>query len=217
MDDSRSPDKASTADKAYTERLIRKQMVWWKRLIDVQAPYRWNLRRLKPGFTLEVGCGIGRNLLHLRNHGIGVDHSAHSVAIARQRGCRAFTPEEFDASAYSRAETFDSLLLAHVAEHMTSREVTALLRTYIPFLKPEGRIIIITPQERGYASDATHVEFVDWARIRNILAPLGFTPVSEYSFPFPRFCGKLFIYNEFISVSKARETAGRATGQELRQ
>lgn len=192
----------STAEKAYTERLIRKQMVWWKRLIDVQAPYRWNLRRLQPGFTLEVGCGIGRNLLHLRGHGIGVDHSEHSVQIAQRRGCRAFLPEAFAVSTYAQPATFDSLLLAHVAEHMTSAEVTALVQTYIPYLKPSGRIIIITPQERGYASDATHVEFVDWQKIRTILGPLGFSPVREYSFPFPRAFGKLFIYNEFISVSR---------------
>jgi 2-polyprenyl-3-methyl-5-hydroxy-6-metoxy-1,4-benzoquinol methylase len=192
----------STLDKDYTERLVRKQMVWWKRLFDVQAPYRWNLRRLEPAFTLEIGCGIGRNLLHLKGQGVGVDHSNHSVEIARRRGCLAFTPEEFADSTYSRPGIFDSFLLAHVAEHMTSVEVTSLLRSYMPLLKPDGKIIIITPQERGFRSDATHVEFVDWAKIRSILSPLGFTPVEEYSFPLPRSCGNLFIYNEFVSVSR---------------
>lgn len=191
-----------TIKKAYTERLVRKQMVWWKRVIDAQAPYRWNLRRIKPGFTLEIGCGIGRNLLHLKGNGVGVDHSAHSVEIARRRGCQAFTPGEFRSSTYSLPARFDSLLLAHVAEHMTATEVTSLLRSYIPQLKAEGRIIIITPQERGFASDATHVEFIDWQKARAILQPLGFTPISEYSFPFPRSFGRLFIYNEFISISQ---------------
>ena len=202
MNDPAMRGSASTAEKAYTERLIRKQMVWWKRFIDVQAPYRWNLRRIEPGFTLEIGCGIGRNLLHLKGNGVGVDHSLHSLEIARARGCRAFTPEEFKRSEYSQPETFDSLLLAHVAEHMTAAEASALLREYLPQLKATGKIIIITPQERGFASDATHVEFVDWQNIRTILQPLGFAPVQEYSFPFPRFFGTLFIYNEFISISQ---------------
>ena len=46
---------------AYADRL-KARLVWWKRALDVQAPYRWNLRRLKPGFMLDVGCGLGRNL-----------------------------------------------------------------------------------------------------------------------------------------------------------
>jgi SAM-dependent methyltransferase len=208
---------SSTLDKAYTERLVRKQMVWWKRLIDVQAPYRWNLRRLKPAFTLEIGCGIGRNLLHLKGHGVGVDHSIHSVKIARSRGCVAFTPDEFENSIYSLSETFDSLLLAHVAEHMTSAEVTSLLRSYIPRLKPDGKIIIITPQERGFQSEVTHVEFTDWEKIRNILSPLGFISVEEYSFPLPRFCGNLFIYNEFVSVSRYQGSDSKRPSSDIVQ
>lgn len=202
MDERPSRGMTVTAEKAYTERLIRKQMVWWKRLIDVQAPYRWNLRRLQPGFTLEVGCGIGRNLLHLKGNGVGIDHSEHAVEIARARGCEAFTPAAFAKSAFAQPGAFDSLLLAHVAEHMTATEATALLQTYLPYLKTEGKIIIITPQERGYGSDSTHVAFVDWRSIRAILAPIGFVPGTEDSFPFPRSFGKLFVYNEFVSVSK---------------
>jgi SAM-dependent methyltransferase len=193
---------ASTKEEAYAERLVRKQTVWWKLFFDVQAPYRWNLRRIKPGLTLEIGCGIGRNLLHLGEESVGVDHSVHCVEIARRRGCRAFTPADFTTSVYAQPATFDSLLLAHVAEHMTSSEVTSLLHDYVGYLKDPGRIIIITPQERGFASDRTHVEFVDWDKIRAIVAPLGFRPVIEYSFPFPRSCGKIFIYNEFISISQ---------------
>jgi SAM-dependent methyltransferase len=189
-------------------------MVWWKRFFDVQAPYRWNLRRLEPAFTLEIGCGIGRNLLHLKGQGVGVDHSNHSVEIARRRGCLAFTPDEFEHSIYSLPGTFDSLLLAHVAEHMTSAEATSLLRGYIPRLKTNGKIIIITPQERGFRSDPTHVEFVDWVRIRSILSPLGFTPVEEYSFPFPRLCGNLFIYNEFVSVSRYQGSDAKRSSSE---
>lgn len=28
----------------YTDILVKKQMVWWKRLLDVQAPYRKHFR-----------------------------------------------------------------------------------------------------------------------------------------------------------------------------
>src|SRR5712691_8212004 len=119
----------STQGPEYTDRLLRKQYAWWKRLIDVQAPYRWNLRRLKPGFTLEIGCGVGRNLRHLRGNCVGLDHNVHSVEAARRLGLVAFTPEEFQDCGYNCPHRFDSLLLAHVAEHMTLPDAVALIQT----------------------------------------------------------------------------------------
>lgn len=185
----------------YTNRLVKKQRIWWKRFFDVQAPYRWNLQRLKPGFTFDIGCGIGRNLINLKGNGIGIDHNLHSVQIARKRGLTVFTPEEFHTSPYNTPQQFDSLLLSHVAEHMNQKEVVELLTQYIHLLKLGGKLILITPQEVGYKSDSTHVEFMDFAKLRNIVDKLGLTTLKVYSFPFPRFFGNLFIYNEFISVS----------------
>ena len=119
------------------ERLIRLQTARWKRWLDVQALFRWNLRRLKPGFTLDIGCGIGRNLLHLPGQGVGVDTNEHCVRAARARGLTAFTPDEFRRSAeYNRPDRFDSILLAHVAEHMTEDQVVALLQEYEPCCGP---------------------------------------------------------------------------------
>jgi len=193
-----------TKDAEYTRRLVREQGARWKRFLDVQAPYRWNLRRLRPGFTLEVGCGVGRNLSHLRGAGVGVDHNPHSVEACRRAGFIAFTPEEFRRSHHHAAGRFDSMLLSHVAEHMTFAEFVQLLREHVPLLKPEGRIIVMTPQEAGFRSDPTHVEFFDLAKIRAAVAQAGFLPVREYSFPFPRAVGRIFHYNEFISVSRRR-------------
>ena len=59
------------------------------------GPYRWNLRRLRLGRVLDVGCGIGRNLQHLDADAVGVDHNQDSVTIARQRGLTAYVPEAF--------------------------------------------------------------------------------------------------------------------------
>src|SRR5262245_7515058 len=106
-------------DREYTERLLRLQSVRWKRVLDVQAPYRWNLRRLEPGFTLEIGCGIGRNLLHLRGNGVGTDTNPYSIEVCRSRGLTAFTPAEFAETEYAAPGTFETILFSHVAEHMT--------------------------------------------------------------------------------------------------
>ena len=84
-----------TASRAYADRLVALESVWWKRVLPVQAPYRWNLRRQRLGRTLDVGCGVGRNLATLGPGSVGVDHNATSVLIARGRGHQAFTVEGF--------------------------------------------------------------------------------------------------------------------------
>ena len=174
----------------------------WKRLLNAQAPYRWNLRRLNLGFTLDVGCGLGRNLVNLGGNGVGVDHNAESVSVARARGLVAFTPEEFRASDYARTGRFDSLLLAHVAEHLPEEEGLGLLREYLDFLTPSGRVVVICPQEKGYTTDSTHVRFLDFTDIRRMCEAVAYRVDREYSFPFPRVFGRVFPYNEFVVVAR---------------
>ena len=194
--------ESDTRSREYTERLVRLQRAPWKRLLRVQAPYRWNLRRLRPGFTLEVGCGIGRNLEHLDGNAVGLDLNPFSVAEARRSGLRALTPAEFAASSWCRPAAFDSLLLSHVAEHMRREELLALLREHLAYVRPGGLLILVTPQEVGFRSDPSHGEFLDTAALRSVADTLALVPVRDYSFPFPRFFGRLFVYNEFVSVSR---------------
>ena len=189
-------------DREYCERLVRLQHSRWKTLLRVQAPYRWNLRRLEPGFTLEVGCGIGRNLAHLGGNAVGVDTNAYVVAVAREAGFRAFTPQEFAASEWNRAGVFDSLLLAHVAEHMRRDQLLELIREYLPHVRSGEKVILITPQEAGFRTDSTHVEFMDLRVLRGVSGELGLLPLRDFSFPFPRVFGRVFAYNEFVCVSR---------------
>jgi len=197
------PAGVATHGEDYAERLIKLQTARWKQWIDVQALFRWNLRRLVPGFTLDLGCGIGRNLLHLRGQSVGIDVNEHCVRAAKARGLTAFTPVEFRRSAeYNRPGRFDAILLAHVAEHMTEDQVVALLGEYQGLLRPGGQLILISPQEAGFRSDATHVELMDFARLARISDRLGFQTERSFSFPFPRWVGRLFTYNEFVVVSR---------------
>ncbi len=193
--------KPTTTDAAYTARLSSIGGVWWKRALDVQAPYRWNLQRIKLGFTLDIGCGLGRNLEHLGGHGVGIDHNPGSVDLARARGLKAYLPDEFEQSDFNRPRSFDSILMAHVAEHMTEQEAAVLLEKHTGLLRPNGRVVLITPQERGFDADPTHVQFLDFEALRRIAAQCGLEIAKQYSFPFPRAFGRLFKYNEFVSIS----------------
>ena len=198
---------ASTQDPAYAKRLETLEAQSWKQRLDVQAPYRWNLRRLHPGYTLDIGCGIGRNLTHLEGNGIGVDHNADCVATARERGLTAYSPEEFLGSDDAKIAGFDSLLLAHVIEHLNAPTTDDLIATYAPYVREGGRIIVITPQEAGYRSDSTHVRFVDHAATELLLGKHGWKTASKQSFPFPRVIGRVFPYNEFVVVGERNPDA----------
>jgi SAM-dependent methyltransferase len=191
-----------TATGAYAERLVALEAAPWRRILNVQAPYRWNLRRLRPGFVLDVGCGLGRNLRHLDGRGVGIDHNPASLAVARERGLEVYTPEEFESSAHARPGRFDALLVAHVLEHLGAAEAEALLVEYGRYVVPGGKVIMICPQEAGYRSDASHVTFFDGDALAELAAVAGLTVESSSSFPFPRFVGRHFPYNEFVMVAR---------------
>lgn len=193
---------APTQRPEYAERLHRIGGVWWKRVLNVQAPYRAHLRRLRLGYMLDVGCGVGRQLSHLDGNGVGVDHNADAVASVRALGYRAYTAQEFHGSEHGTPARFDSMLFSHVLEHLPADAAVKLVAEYLPYVKPGGKVVFITPQERGYASDSTHVWFVGHAETADIARRLRLRVEKQYSFPFPRPVGKIFTYNEFVMVGR---------------
>lgn len=201
MSDSEST--PSTQGEDYAERLERLGGKRWKRVLDVQRPYRWNLRRWGLGRTLDVGCGNGRNLVSLPAGSVGVDHNPLLVEAARAVGCEAYTVDEFLADEkLMQPEGFDSLLASHLVEHLTPEFAREILSGYLRLVKPGGLVVFITPQERGYASDATHIAFTDFDALRSLCTDLGLEVEKAYSFPFPRWSGKAFTYNEFNVVAR---------------
>ena len=194
---------ADTQGPEYAARLEQLAGARWKRWLDVQAPYRWNLRRLGLGRTLEVGCGVGRNLAHLPPGSVGIDPNPHAVETARRRGCTALLPDAFATSAHA-TQPFDALLCAHVLEHLQGGAAQQLVADYVPFLRPAALVVLITPQEAGFRSDPTHVQLLEFAALRSILEAVGCDPLRAYSFPFPRVVGRFFRHNEFVVVGVRR-------------
>lgn len=193
---------ADTAGASYTDRLVGLQTVWWKKILPVQAPYRYNVRRLPLGYTLEIGCGLGRNLRHLGGRGVGVDHNPDFVKFCRRSAIEAYTPEEFERSSAAKLGSFDSLLMAHVVEHLSEEVTDELLHRYLPFVRPKGYAHFVTPQEVGHRSDPTHLRFVDFRKLHGLADRHGLRVEKSYSFPFPRPTGKVFAYNEFNVLAR---------------
>jgi 2-polyprenyl-3-methyl-5-hydroxy-6-metoxy-1,4-benzoquinol methylase len=198
------PNRTNQPD--YSQRLLGSDKLW-KQILNVQYPYRWALRKMNLGKTIDIGCGIGRVLAWLDKNSIGVDHNPTSINICLSKGLKALTTESFSEMVCSKEielKSFDNLLLAHVLEHLEIEEQLEILKSYLPYLKKDGGVFIITPQEVGYASDATHITYTDFERIRKILTELNLELLSQKSFPFPRIFGKFFKYNEFHTYARLR-------------
>jgi 2-polyprenyl-3-methyl-5-hydroxy-6-metoxy-1,4-benzoquinol methylase len=194
------PQGEDTTGQWYTDRM--KQMDSHesiaKRLHTVM--YRRHIQNLATGRVLDVGCGIGMNLRFTAAESVGVDHNEHSVAEATAAGFTAYTPKELHSRAEQYQGYFDSMLVAHVVEHMDKETGVGLLEEYLPYLKPSARIVLITPDEGGYATDPTHVRFVDFDASRELVESVGFAVKRSYAFPIPRAIGKSRRGNEFVVV-----------------
>ena len=139
-------------------------------VVDVQdRPYRWNLRRLNRGMTLDIGCGIRRCLKNLPLGSVGIDHNEHSVQVIRKLGLERFSPEEFLRSSHCKLGSFDTLLLRHLLEHMAPHPALELIEKYLLYVRSGGQVIIVCPQEKGFSTDATHVHFFDTAALASTL------------------------------------------------
>jgi SAM-dependent methyltransferase len=197
-------ERVAGGEESYAERLLRLQDAGWRKVLPVQLPYALHLKALAArGTTLEVGCGVGRNLRVLGQNAVGVDIDREAVEyVSRTLGRRAYTSDQFLAW-FPRDPGFDNLLFSHVLEHLACRDVARLVATYLPYLRRGGRVIVITPQERGYASDRTHRCFLDFRSAAALADALGLSVERQYSFPFARPLGKVFAYNEFVTLLRA--------------
>jgi hypothetical protein len=85
---------------------------------------------------------------------------------------------------------------------MNAAQAVALLTEYAPYLKTTGTLIVIVPGPRGFRSDPTHVEFMDYAKVKWIAEQAGFTTLRQYSFPFPYWLGNFFTHNDNLTIAR---------------
>lgn len=190
----------------YCQRLLGSDKRW-KQILNVQYPYKRALEEMNLGKTLDIGCGVGRILQWLAKDSIGVDHNPSSIEVCLSKNLNAVTSKKFDELTSSneiKLKSFDNLLIAHVLEHLEENEQKEIIESYLPFLKKNGGVLIITPQEAGHASDPTHVTFTDFKRVKEILGELNLEVTSQKTFPLPRVFGRYFKYNEFHTYARLK-------------
>lgn len=183
----------------YADRLVQLSGRSWKRLIP--NPYRWHIRRRCFGRVLDVGCGIGRCLAYLDGRGVGVDPNAAAVSVANDRGLIAFAPDELtELTERSDLSGFDTLLCSHVLEHLRRDEAVELLRSWLPRVRPGGRVVLICPQQRGHASDPTHIRMMDPQALTDVCQAAGINVERTCSFPLPASFGRWWVHNETVLI-----------------
>ena len=179
-----------TSEKWYTDRLKDLGGEWTLiRRLHLRF-YRRHIRALAKGRTLDVGCGIGGNLQFLTATSVGVDHNPTSVQTARERGMTAFVPDELHERAAEFTGVFDTMLCAHVMEHMDHETGVSVLEQYMPYMKPNARIVVLTPQDPRCENDPTHVRYVDIAASKKLVEAVGLKVKQAHGFPLPPALGK---------------------------
>ena len=93
---------------------------------------------------LDVGCGAGNMMHHLRRYGQvkGVELDPRPVAVARQRGYDVDQGDATRGLTYDEA-SFDAVTALDVIEH--NQDDTGLLRQIGRVLKPGGLVVITAP------------------------------------------------------------------------
>jgi SAM-dependent methyltransferase len=111
---------------------------------------RWSLHQQCR--VLDVGCGYGRYLRALSGLGVdvtGVDVNPDLVHANRRNGLQCLTAEEFSQS----VDSYDVILMSHVIEHFSPKDLVPFMDGYLDRLKVGGRLVIATPLLTPYFYD----------------------------------------------------------------
>lgn len=104
---------------------------------------------------LDIGCGQGRNLELLRPYCSkisGIDINPEQIQALKNKGFDVFLPNELP------DEKYDILLMSHVVEHLSTTDLIRFIENYLPLLKEDGHLIILTPMPGiRFWHDYTHV------------------------------------------------------------
>jgi O-antigen chain-terminating methyltransferase len=134
------------------------------------------------GNVLDIGCGRGEFLEMMRNAGVparGIDLSAESVALCRQKKLTAEVADLFTYLAQQPQGAFDGIFCSQVVEHLPPERLPEMIKLAASRLAPGGVIAIETPNPECLAIFATHF-YLDPTHTRPIPHPLLMFYLEEF-------------------------------------
>ena len=167
----------------------------------VRRAYLTKARSYVRGRALDLGCGIGELLSSLPEGSKGLEYNRDTVQYCVEHGMDVSWydgfADDWALGVVSRGDGFQTLIISHVLEHLA--DPMTILSKLLAAAPEKGieRLLIIVPGKAGYASDATHVTFVDEGMVRGALISSGWKPAHVQYFPGNlRRIGDRFAYHE---------------------
>jgi SAM-dependent methyltransferase len=156
---------------------------WIRRILFINPI----VRQFK-GYVLDIGCGPGVYLEMYSGPSLGVDAHPNNIRICSNKGINAI---ESDANNYVQENSFDTVLLSHILEHLDFPE-TVIENAYRN-VKPSGQLIIIVPCREGFVAGLTpeigHKKFITENDIDSYMKKFHCKKIKSVCFP-PFFGGK---------------------------
>jgi SAM-dependent methyltransferase len=121
----------------------------------------------RSGTGLDLGSGRGEMLEVMSRAGlkaVGVDNCKGMLATAEQRGLSVIEADIFDHMKIENSDSLDVVTAIHVIEHFPPSLATAFLSEIYRILRPEGLMIIETPNP--HAIDALKAFWLDSTHVR---------------------------------------------------
>ncbi len=120
--------------------------------------------------VLDIGCGRGEFLDLMREAGVparGIDLSAESVDLCRQKGFRAEVADLFTYLDGLEGASLDGIFSSQVVEHLPPNRLPEMIRLAAQKLARGGVLAIETPNPQCLAIFATHF-YLDPTHVRPI-------------------------------------------------
>ncbi|MBI4947480.1 MAG: class I SAM-dependent methyltransferase [Bacteroidetes bacterium] len=113
---------------------------------------------------LDAGCGLGHFLFYLNKLGytnsVGIDLSEELVDFCKQKGFHAESSDFFN-YLKNHKNTFDAIVINDVIEHLFKEEIMDLLDIILESLRPNGCVMIKTPNMANpyTAASSVYIDF----------------------------------------------------------
>jgi len=155
------------------------------------------LAEFTPGRIYDVGCGFGAFLEFCRRRNVpatGFDSNPALVKRCEGRGLVAVLANivSLDADYPLTA----NMICDNVLEHLTTDEIDLFFSSVKRLLAPDGVLLVIVPNRRGYDSDPTHKTYVGDDLIRRMTRKHRLKLRRRFFHPLPwEFVGTYYIFN----------------------
>lgn len=147
--------------------------------LEFEMEARWIARSLPAGAerVLDIGCGIGALFPVIgESRVVGVDYVFDGLRRTRVRYPASRLTCGDGANLPFASESFDAMTAQHVIEHM--RDAVNACREWRRALRPQGRLIIVTPNaefcDPSVFDDPTHVSIFSRKTLRETMETAGF-------------------------------------------